>query len=208
MAKNSKSRKKSSMIRRTSNHITAVIQRCIAKFHIIGDMNHLPTAFHYGDIKLHLKGMELKIGLEHANEFLLEKRQSWTFMAIHYFKTEQGIEVIPVVLVKEDTTLGEMGTHGEAMLKECRESVYTSGEGYSDDTLLFYGYYLTYGKDLNIGSVEEQLSTIFLKTTKDLTEISDNVVEITTDKVINALLSDKFHLVNSNALTTELQLEY
>lgn len=206
MANNKKPRKKGSIVRRKSNHIGAVLNRAIAKFHIIGDMNHIPTAFHFGDIALHLKGKDLEIAQEHALEYLCLERKTWTFMGLFFFKSEEGIEIIPSVMEVENTVLGEMGKNGEDYLKQMRDSIYSENPHYSDDTLEFYGYYLTYGNNLNISSVEDQLCASFFKITNDLESIEPHVVEITEDKVMTALGRDKFHLVDSKTKTTEMKL--
>lgn len=207
MASNKKTRKKGSQVRRKSDHIGAVLNRSLSKFHIIGDMNHLPTAFHFADLSLHLKGMDLKIAQEHALEYLCVERKSWTFMGLFYFSSPEGVEIIPRVLTIEDTVLSEMGTHGEDYLKQMRESIYSETPELSDDKLEFYGYYMTYGSALNIDSIEEQLCTIFFKITNDLENIIPNVVEITEDKVMDSIARDKFHLVDSKSSITEMSLK-
>lgn len=204
MASNKKPRKKGSVVRRKSNHIGAVLNRTIAKFHIIGDMNHVPTAFHFGDIALHLKGKDLEIAQEHALEYLCLERKTWTFMGLFFFKSPEGIQIIPSLMEVEDTVLGEMGANGESYLKQMRENIYAERPEFSDDVLEFYGYYLTYGNNLNIGSVEDQLCMSFFKITNDLENIEPHVVEITEDKVLASLGKDKFHLVDTK--TTDMQL--
>jgi len=202
VGQNKKPRKKISLIRNKANHINAVLERCLAKFHIIGDMNHLPTAFHFADLSLHLKGGDLKIAQEYAREFLLEKKQPWTMMGIYYFKSDDKVEVSIAVTVKEDVTLEHFGTCGESYIKSMAEQVCKEDLTLQRDELAFYGYYLTYGKDLNIDSVENQLAETFLKTTRSLEEIRPDTITITLERLHNALNIDKFHLVNSEALTT------
>lgn len=207
MASNKKTRKKGSPIRRKSNHISYVLNRVMAKFHIIGDMNHLPTTFHFADLNLHLKGKDLEIAQEHALEYLCLERKPWTFMGLFFFKSAEGVEIIPRVIEVEDTTLGEMGKNGEEYLLTMRQSIYEENSEYSDDTLEFYGYYLTYGHGLNIDSIEDQLCTSFFKITNDLENIQPHVVEITEDKVLASIGRDKFHLIDTKTTKTEMLLK-
>lgn len=195
MGQNKKPRKKISLIRNKANHINAVLERCLAKFHIIGDMNHLPTAFHYADLSLHLKGGDLKIAQEYTREFLLKKKQPWTMVGIYYFKSDDKVEVSIAVTVKEDVTLEHFGTHGESYIKSMAEQVCKEDQTLQRDEFAFYGYYLTYGKDLNTDSVEDQLSDSFLKITDSLENIRPDTVPITLERLYNALDADKFHLV-------------
>jgi len=193
-------RKKSGgLVRRRTNHIGAVINRCIAKFHMIGTMNHLPTAFHWGDIALHLKGMDLKIGYENAYEFLAEERKPWTLLVIHFFKTADGIEAVPLSMVVPDATLIEIGRNGEVLLHQLRQQLYEAEPQYSDDVLEFYGYYFTYGDNLQIDSIEDQLTDAFMAKTNNLESIVPAVEEIDEAKVLAALLHDKFRLVKREA---------
>lgn len=204
MANSKKPRKKGKGIfGRKAVHISSVINRCMSKFHVIGDMNHRPTAFHFADISMHLKGEDLRIGLEHVMQFLCELKQPWTFMAFHYFKDSNGeVECIPVAITLDDVTYNDIGEQGEDILKQLRESVYNSDPRYNDDTLLFYGYYFTHGKGLALETVEDKLIENFLKVNKDLEEIKEHVVEITKKKLLYALEADKYSLVNSEALKT------
>lgn len=206
MAGNSKPRKKSGKgIRRKSQHIEAVLRRCVSKFHIIGDMNHVPTAFHFGDMSLHLKGMDLRIGLEHFVEFLNEERKTWTFLVIHYFSIGDAIEVVPAHIEIEDTTMVEMGRNGEIYLKQIREQVYAADDRLSDDNLEFYGYYITHGKDLPIQSIEDQLTDSFMIITKDLAAVRPSVTQLTKEGVIKSLEHDKFRLhYTENAMSSDM----
>lgn len=205
MSGNKKPRKKISLVRNKTKHIDAVINRCLAKFHVIGDMNRIPTAFHYGDIKMHLKGVDLKLALEYVNEFLFDLKQPWTLMGYYYFKNLDGVVSVPAVIEREDTTYLEMGDVAESLIKDMAREICNFDSNLKREDLLFYGYYLTYGKDLNIESVENQLHEIFLKITNSLENIVPNVVIINREKLINALNNDKFHLVNSNALSTSFK---
>lgn len=205
MAGNKKPRKAPKTVaRRKTDHIVRILRICLSKFHIIGDMNHIPTAFHFGDLAQHLSGMDLKVAHQHAYEWLCIVPRTWTMMGIHYFKTEEGFEVIPISLVRENATLKTMGADGEELLKEMRDAMVASNPDHNEDNLLFYGYYLTYGDDLHLDTVEDQLTESFMKITADFTKVEPHVVRITEEKVLKALQNDKFSISNKNALSTQL----
>jgi len=205
MAGNKKPRKAvKPQSKRIAAHIISVLRVVLGKFHVIGDMNHLPTAFHFAELSQHLKGSDLRIAQDYAFDWLCIHKRAWTMVAMHYFKTEEGIEVIPTSLVIQDATLGIMGRDGEFLLKEMREALFKTNDAYNEDTLAFYGYYMTHGEDLNIASVEDQLSESFLKITQDLEKIQPHVVAITEEKTLMSLGKDKFSISNRNALTTKM----
>lgn len=205
MAGNKKPRKPAKpQSKRIAAHIISVMRVVMSKFHIIGDMNHLPTAFHFAELSQHLKGSDLRIAQQHAFEWLCVQTRPWTMVAMHYFKTEEGIEVIPTSTVILDANLATMGRDGEYWLKEMREALFKTNKAYNEDTLAFYGYYMTHGEDLNIASVEDQLSESFLKITQDLEKIEPHVVAITEEKTLMSLGKDKFSISNRNALTTNM----
>lgn len=204
MAGNKKPRKKTSLVKRRSNHIKIALDKCLSKFHLIGDVNHRPKAFHYADLSMYLKGTDLKVGYQLAQEYLLVDKRPWTLIVYHFFKTETGIEIVPATIVVKDTDLIDMGNRCEDLFKDLRESVYQANEGLNDANLAFYGYYLTYGDNLLVESIEENICNGFFKLTNDLADVTPNVVRVTSDKLIQALAEDKYHLSNRDALSTNM----
>lgn len=207
MAGSKKPRKKYSPIRSTGTHIDTVVNRCMSKFHYVGDMNHPPLAYHYGDIALHLKGEAKKVAYEHIHEQLLDKPGPWTLIGYHFFNLNEKIEVIPATIVVPDVTLQDMGDRFEDLLKDLRDSITASDKRFHEGNLAFYGYYLTYGEDLQVDRIEKGMVDSLFKITDDMTNIQPYIVKVDADSLFKALGEDKYTLLNNPNKTTTMVLE-
>lgn len=205
MAKSKPARnKKYQPISAKSRHISAVLNNAMSKFYVMGDMNHNPMSFHTGQINAMLKGIDLKIGLEEMTKFLYSQRKLWHFAVYHFFKVEGKIEVIPSIMRIEDALLNEVADAAEENIKLLKESIIDSDDGLTEENYVFYGYYINYGPDLRMDLMEEDIIKVLLKVNNDLVDVNPEVSTCTAEKVLQAIAKEKFSLVNSDALSTEM----
>lgn len=209
MAKQKKPRnKKYGIVRAKTNNITSVVSRVISKFQIIGDQYHAPLAFHYNEIQLYLKGMDLKVGYQHANEYLFEHKKPWSVIGLFFTKDGDNIEVHSARAILEDTTLYAVGEQLEDVLRGMRLGLFSDMGTESNNEVIFYGYFITYGgEDINVDSIENQLAPSFLKITKDLTVFPEKEHVFTPESILAAIKADKYSAANRNALSTEYKEE-
>ena len=196
--------KKYNPIRDKSKHISAVLNAAMHKFYVMGDMNHSPASFHISEINSRLKGMDLKIALQQVTQFLYSERKLWHFAVFHFFDVDGKLEVIPTNMKIENTLLNEVGDDAEENIRLLKESIIDSEPGLTEENYIFYGYYINYGSDLLMSAMEEDIIAAFLKVNNDFTDIKPNVVTCTAEKILRAIANEKFSLVNSKALSTNM----
>lgn len=204
MAGNKKSRKKYSPLRKKSQHVAAVLNTAMHKFYIMGDMNHDPMSFHVSDLKLHLKGVDLKIALEEMTKFFYSERREWVFAAYHFFNINGKTEVVPTIMKIGDSLLNEIGDSAEEYISQLKESVMDPDNGFTEENYIFYGYYINYGDNLRMDLMEDDIIKALLKVNKDLTDIKPERAICTAEKILFAIADEKFSLANSAALKSHM----
>lgn len=205
MAGNKKSpRKKYAQLRKRSQHVSAVLNKAIHHFYIMGDMNHSPMSFHISDLKLHLKGADLKLALEEMTKFFYAQRQEWVFAVYHFFRIDGKLEVVPTIMRIGDSLLNEIGDGAEEYIDQLKESVMDPDNGFTEENYIFYGYYINYGSDIRLDLMEDDIIKALLKVNKDLTDIKPERVTCTANKILLAIAEEKFSLINSAALKSHM----
>lgn len=199
--------KKYSPTRSKSKHISAVLNSAMHKFYVMGDMNHNPMSFHTSEINMLLKGVDLRVALQEMAKFLYAERRLWHFAVYHFFKVDGRTEVVPTLMQFPDTLLNEVADSAEEYIQSAKDAVIGSDEGLTAENYVFYGYYINYGEDLRMDLMEDEIVTVLLKINKDLTEVRDDIMTCTAEKVLRAIAGEKFSLANSDALQTSLVLE-
>lgn len=210
MAGNKKNvRKKSSVVRRKTQHIQRVINTAMHKFYMLGDMNHKPMSFHISDIKLHLNGIDRDIALQEVCKFLYGEKRTWIFAVYHFFKVDGKLEVIPSIMRLDDSDLREVADAAQENIAQLKDSVIDSDDGLTAENYLFYGYYINYdiGNNLRMDLMEEDIITAFLKVNNDLDNVKPDVVECNAEVVLRAIAGEKFSITNSFAMKTTMQEE-
>lgn len=191
--------------RRKTKHISAVLNRAVNKFYIIGDMNHNPMSFHISDIKLHLKGNDRNIALEELCKFLYDERREWILAVYHFFKIDDKIEVVPTVMKLGNTLLQEIADEVEDHIGILKDSVITGEDGFTKENYHFYGYYINYGAHLLMDAMEEDIIKALLQTNNDLKNVNPTIVQCSAEKVLRAIAGEKFSIADKNALLTNLK---
>lgn len=205
MAGNNKAPRKKHGVRRTrSKHIAAVLNTAVHKFYIMGDMNHDPMSFHINDIKMHLKGIDIKIALEEVVKFFYKEPREWVFAVYHFFEVDGKIQVVPTIMKLQDVLLNEVGDAAEENIKTLKDSIIGTEDVLTEENYIFYGYYINYGDNLRMDLMEDDIIKALLKVNKDLTEIKPEVQTCTADKILFAIAGEKFSMANSSALQTEM----
>lgn len=206
MAGNKKSprKKKHSVMRAKTNHITTVLNTAMHKFYMLGDMNHDPASFHISDIKMHLKGFDLNVALQEVCKFLYGEKRTWVFAVYHFFEVDGKLEVVPSVMTLADTDLREVADAAQENIRILKDSVIDGDEGHTEENYKFYGYYINYGDNLLMGEMEQDIISALLKVNKDLTEVKPEISECNAEKVLRAIAGEKFSLVNSQAMKSHM----
>lgn len=206
MAKQKKSRnKKYSPIRSRVSHIGAVLNTAVNKFYMVGDMNHGPQSFHLSDIKMNLKPDDARIALGEMCEFFYGQPRTWALGVYHFFNIDGKIEVIPTVLKMEDILLNEFADQVDEQIETVKQAILDPEEGYTEESHIFYGYYINYGDNLSWDAMEGEIIGALMKVNNDLQDINPEVVPCNAEKVLFAIAGEKFSITNSNAIKSELE---
>lgn len=208
MAGNKKTRKKAPgrNFKRRGDHVTAVLNRAIEKFYIMGDMNHAPASFHVNEINTHLKPNDAAIALGQFTTFAFKDPRAWMFAVYHFFNVNGNIEVIPTQMTIEDTTLAEVGDLAEENIKLLKDSIIGSEPHLTEDNYIFYGYYINYAEKIRMDKMEEDIISVLFKVNNDFTDIKEHKVQCTTDKIIKAIGAEKFKLIDNDKYKTNMEL--
>lgn len=196
--------KKYSPVKSMTKHIKAVLDNSINKFYIIGDMNHDPMSFHASQVRMMLKGIALKVGLEQMTNFFYGERREWVFAVYHFFKVDGKMEVIPSIMRIEDALLNEVADAAEENIQLLKDSIIGTDEGLTEENYVFYGYYINYEDGLRMDLMEDDIIGSLFKVNNDFEEIKPEVCTCTAEKVLRAIAGEKFSLANSHALKTKM----
>ncbi|QBZ70704.1 hypothetical protein pETSU_123 [Edwardsiella phage pEt-SU] len=204
MANTKATRKKYSPLRKKAVHVTNVLNRVMHKFYMMGDMNHDPMSFHIADLKLHLKGADRDLALQEVCKFLYAERRTWVLAIYHFFKIDDKLDVVPTVITLSDSLLNEAADSVEEYIRASKEAVMDPSDGHTEENHIFYGYYINYGDNLLLSEMEQDIISALMKVNKDFSDVKPEVCECNAEKVLRAIAGEKFSLVNSKALTSDL----
>ncbi|EBY9763958.1 hypothetical protein D5W64_12665 [Salmonella enterica subsp. enterica serovar Saintpaul] len=206
MAKQKKPRNKTyAPLRARVKHVQTILNHAISKFYMIGDMNHVPTSFHLSDVQLHLKPADAVIAYQEVAKFLYGENRPWGVGIYHFFDIEGSIDVVPAVIQMDDTNLREVALAIEDHIASTKAAIIESDDCYTEDSHIFYGYYINYGDNLSWDAMEGDIIEAFMKVNNDLSDIKPEVVKCTPDLVLEALRNEKFTPANTMALKTEMK---
>lgn len=204
MAKTKATRKKYSPLRKKAVHVTNVLNRAMHKFYMMGDMNHDPMSFHIADLKLHLKGADRDLALQEVCKFLYGERRTWILAVYHFFKIDDKLDVVPTVITLGESLLNEVADSVEEYIAATKEAVMDPSDGHTEENHIFYGYYINYGDNLLLSEMEQDIISALMKVNKDFADVKPEVCKCDAEKVLRAIAGEKFSLVNSKALSTEM----
>ena len=180
-------------------HITQSLNHALGKFYIIGDKNHLPMTFGLCELKVRLKGDDLKIGLEEAMKFLLDTPNTWVIAIYHFFDVDGIVEVIPVTCTVPEFTLGIACDLVPALIEETKVCILEK-EKYKDLECYYshHAYYINYGNDLNFDKMDGDLINAMFTVSKDLQMTSENTPVVNGYKVLDNILKDPSEVTGSS----------
>jgi hypothetical protein len=138
------------------------------------------------------------------SKFFYGQRKQWTFAVYHFFKVNGKIEVAPTIMRIEDTLLNEVADAAEKNIQILKESILDTEDGLTEENYIFYGYYINYGESLRMDLMETDIISALMKVNNDLQDISPEIVTCNAEKVLRAIAGEKFSIVNSNSLSTEM----
>lgn len=187
-----------------SRQVSAVLSDTMSKFYVMGDMSHDPMSFHTSRVNMHLKGAALAAGLKGMTNFLYGQRRLWQLAIFHFFIVDGKFEVVPAVIKFDDSLLNEVGDLTEECIQRTKEAVVQSEQGLRAEDHCFYGYYINHGEDLRLDLMEEDIIDILFKVNHDLQVIPAKVRECTAEKILRSIAGEKFSLINSGSLKTNM----
>lgn len=206
MAKQKKARNKTyAPLRARVKHVQTVLNHAISKFYMIGDMNHVPMSFHISDVQLHLKPNDAVIAYQELAKFMYGENRPWGIGIYHFFEIDGAIDVVPAVVKLDDTNLREVALVVEDHIVATKAAIIESDDNYTEESHVFYGYYINYGDNLSWDAMEGEIIEAFMKINNDLSDVNPEAVKCTPDLVLEALRVEKFALSSTVDLKTEMQ---
>jgi hypothetical protein len=196
--------KKYSPVKAMTKQVAHVLNTAINKFYMIGDMNHDPMSFHLSEVNMMLRGSALNVGLQEMTKFFYGERRDWVFAVYHFFDVDGKMEVVPSIMQIPDALLNEVGDAAEENIQLLKNSIIGTDEGLTEENYVFYGYYINYGDGLRMDLMEDDIISSLFKVNNDFAAINPEVCTCTAEKILRAIAGEKFSLVNSKALKTNM----
>ena len=178
--------------------ISDIISKTLDKMFIFGDKDHEPVSVHLSDFMNMLDSDDSLVVGKILTNFMFGELHDWTVFIYHYFQNNDFIEVVPVVIELNATTLNKIGDTITELCNKSKEELFKDPEkaGY-EDKYKTYSYDIHWGTGFDLDVMNCNYPDNFLKISQDLSFVKvDHEVKVTGDMIIKQIVNDKSNLKN------------